>query len=177
MGLVGFGYRAGKTGNLHWLWASSLMIFLQWFTDAFDGAIGRYKETGLIKWGFYMDHLLDYVFACSTLIGYALLAEGVSREIILLLVPVFSGYMVASFLAFGVTGEFKITYLATGPTEIRIWFILLNTTLIIFGTKWILPLLPWILVVSVAILCILCFRTQKYLWRLDMELKQQNKKQ
>jgi phosphatidylglycerophosphate synthase len=174
-GLIVFGYLAGATGNPHWLWASSLMIFLQWFTDAFDGAIGRYKDTGLIKWGFYMDHLLDYVFTCSTLIGYALLAEGFNREIILLLVPVFSGYMVASFLGFGATGEFKITYLATGPTEIRIWFIVINTVLIFCGTMWILPLLPWILAVSMVILCILTFRTQKYLWKLDMEIKNQQK--
>jgi len=122
-----------------------------------------------------MDHLLDYVFTCSTLIGYALLAEGFNREIILLLVPVFSGYMVASFLGFGATGEFKITYFATGPTEIRIWFIIINTVLIFCGTKWILPLLPWILVVSIVILCILTFRTQKYLWKLDMEIKRQQK--
>jgi phosphatidylglycerophosphate synthase len=172
-GLIGFGYLAGKTGNPHWLWLSSLMIFLQWFTDAFDGAIGRYKETGLIKWGFYMDHLLDYVFMCSILIGYALLAKGTSRQVILLLVPVFGGYLVASFLGFGATGEFKITYFATGPTEIRIWFIVLNTALIIFGTRWILPLLPWILGVSTLFLIIMSFRTQKYLWKLDMEIKQQ----
>ena len=177
VGLIGFGYLAGKTGNLHWLWASSLMIFLQWFTDAFDGAIGRYKETGLIKWGFYMDHLLDYVFMCSILIGYALMAQGVSRQIILFLVPVFGGYLVASFLGFGATGEFKITYLATGPTEIRIWFIVLNTALIIFGTKWILPPLPWILGVSIAMLCFISFRTQKYLWKLDMDIKDQQKTQ
>lgn len=170
-GLIYFGYLAGKTGNLGWLWLSSLMIFLQWFTDAFDGAIGRYKNTGLVKWGFYMDHFLDYVFLCSTLIGYALLAKGVYRELILYLVPICAGYMTASFLGFGATGQFKITYLATGPTEIRIWFILLNTALICFGTQWILPLLPWILGVSIAGLCVIVYRTQKFLWKLDMEGK------
>jgi archaetidylinositol phosphate synthase len=175
-GLIGFGYLAGRTGNLNWLWLSSLMIFLQWFTDAFGGAIGRYKDTGLIKRGVYMGHLLDYVFMCSILIGYALLAEGVNRQVILFLVPIFGGFLVASFLGFGATGEFKITYLATGPTEIRIWFIVLNTALIIFGTKWILPLLPWILVISVLCLCITSFRTQKFLWKLDMEIKQQQGK-
>ncbi|MGH2270863.1 CDP-alcohol phosphatidyltransferase family protein [Anaerohalosphaeraceae bacterium U12dextr] len=175
VGLIVFGWLAGRTGNLHWLWLSSLMIFLQWFTDAFDGAIGRYKDTGLIKWGFYMDHLLDYVFLCSTLIGYALLTEGTSREIILYLIPVFGGYMTASFLGFGATGEFKITYLATGPTEIRIWFIVLNAALTLLGTRWILPLLPWLLVVSILLLGFISFRTQKYLWKLDMDIKQGQK--
>jgi hypothetical protein len=110
---------------------------------------------------------------CSILIGYALMAEGTSRQVILFLIPVFGGYLVASFLGFGATGEFKITYLATGPTEIRIWFIVLNTALTIFGTTWILPLLSWILVVSIVFLCIMSFRTQKYLWKLDMDIKRQ----
>ncbi len=172
VGLVAFGYLAGKSGNLHWLWLSSLMIFLQWFTDAFDGAIGRYKNTGLIKWGFYMDHLLDYVFLCAILLGYAFLAQTqTSRELIFLLIPVFGGFMIASFLGFGATGEFKITYLATGPTEMRLWFIALNTALIVFGTGWIDPLLLWILAVAVVLLVFVCFRTQKYLWQLDMQIK------
>lgn len=174
IGLIVFGYLAGKTGTLHWLWLSSLMIALQWFTDAFDGAIGRYKNTGLIKWGFYMDHLLDYIFLIAILIGYAFLAQTqTNRELIYLLIPVCAGFMIASFLGFGATGEFKITYLATGPTEMRLWFIALNTALIFFGTHWIERLLPAILVGAVLTLIVICFRTQKYLWTLDMQIKAQ----
>lgn len=174
VGLIGFGYLAGISGNLHWLWLSSLMIALQWFTDAFDGAIGRHKNTGLVKWGFYMDHLLDYVFLCAILIGYALLAQTqAGREWVYLLIPVCAGFMIASFLGFGATGEFKITYLATGPTEMRLWFIALNTALIVFGTAWIERLLPWMLVAAILFLVFVCFRTQKYLWQLDMSIKAQ----
>ena len=32
------------------------------FTDSFDGALGRRRDTGIPKWGYYMDHLLDFVF-------------------------------------------------------------------------------------------------------------------
>ena len=59
--------------NINWLWLVSLMIFLQYITDLLDGAIGRARDTGLIKWGFYMDHFLDYIFLCSILIGYSLI--------------------------------------------------------------------------------------------------------
>jgi phosphatidylglycerophosphate synthase len=177
IGLVGFGWLAGRTGNLHWLWLSSVMIFLQWFTDAFDGAIGRYKNTGLVKWGFYMDHLLDYVFLIAILVGYALMAhEQTNRELIYLLVPVCAGFMIASFLGFGATGEFKITYLATGPTEMRLWFMGLNTALTIFGTAWIERLLPWVLAAAVLALAFICFRTQKHLWQLDMQIKAEAEK-
>lgn len=175
VGLIAFGYLAGKSGNLHWLWLSSLMIFLQWFTDAFDGAIGRHKNTGLVKWGFYMDHFLDYVFLIAVLVGYAFLAQQqVNRELIYLLIPVCAGFMIASFLGFGATGQFKITYLATGPTEMRLWFIALNAALVFFGTHWIERLLPWILAVAVLMLAFICFRTQRYLWTLDMQIKAQS---
>jgi archaetidylinositol phosphate synthase len=70
-GLIAFGYLA--RGNLSWLWLSSLMLMLQWFTDCFDGALGKFRDTGIPKWGYYMDHLLDFVFLCSILIGYSFL--------------------------------------------------------------------------------------------------------
>ena len=56
-------------GNIRWLWLVSLMVLLQYLTDHFDGKVGRYRNTGLVKWGFYMDHLLDYFFGCSVLAG------------------------------------------------------------------------------------------------------------
>jgi len=62
-GLILFG-RLAKSSP-HYLWASSLMLLLQWFTDSFDGALGRHRDTGIPKWGYYMDHLLDFVFMSS----------------------------------------------------------------------------------------------------------------
>ncbi len=172
IGVIVFGYLAGRFGNLHWLWLSSAMIFLQWFTDCFDGALGRLRDFGIPKWGFFMDHLLDYVFMCAILAGYSFLPEGnISRQVIYLLIPVFSCFMVSSYLAFGATGQFKITYLGTGPTEIRIWFIVLNAGLTVFGVGWIEPLLPYILAVSILFLCFVVFRTQKYIWAADMAQK------
>jgi len=76
--------------------------------------------------------------------------------------------MVSSFLSFSATGEFKITYLGAGPTEIRIAFIILNCILIKFSTGWIEKLLPVIFIVSIAFLCLIVFRTQKYIWNIDM---------
>lgn len=169
IGMVAFGYMAGQSGNAHWLWLSSLMLFLQWFTDCFDGALGRHRDTGIPKWGFYMDHFLDFVFNSCVFIGYSFLLEGVNKQLALLMVPVFGGYMVSSFLAFGSTGEFKITYLGTGPTEIRIWFIILNAALAFFGTGWIEKILVYIFILAILFLCVVVYRTQKYIWNVDMK--------
>ena len=66
--ILAFSYLAA--GNIRWLWAVSLMIALQWVTDYYDGKIGKHRNTGLVRWGYYMDHLLDYFFLASILIGY-----------------------------------------------------------------------------------------------------------
>ncbi|HEW79237.1 MAG TPA: hypothetical protein ENH34_04640 [Phycisphaerales bacterium] len=169
VGLIVFGYLARN--NFAWLWLSSLMLFLQWFTDSFDGALGRFRDTGIPKWGFFMDHFLDFVFMSSVFIGYSFLLEGFNKEIVYLLIPIFGCFMVSSYLAFGATGEFKITYLWAGPTEIRIWFIILNCLIIKFGTALLEKVLIYILVLSVTFLCIVVYRTQKYIWQIDMQSK------
>ncbi len=168
-GLIVFGRLAA--GSYHWLWGSSLMLFLQWFTDSFDGALGRHRNTGIPRWGYYMDHFLDYVFMCSILIGYSFLFEGPNKQIIYLFVPISGCFIVSSYLAFGATGEFKITYLGSGPTEIRIYFILLNFFIISFGVGWIEKILVYLLVISIIVLCIVIYRTQKYIWKMDMVKK------
>ena len=173
LGTAAAGYLAAHRDNLHWLWLSSLMLFLQWFTDCFDGALGRYRDTGIPKWGFYMDHLLDFVFLCSILVGYSFMLKGPNKQIIYFLIPILGTYMVSSYLAFAATGEFKITYLRTGPTEMRLAFIVLNTALIIFGTAWIEAVLLYVFIGTILFLCIVIFRTQKYIWAIDMENKRQ----
>ena len=170
IGIISFGYLAKD--NIQWLWMSSLMLFLQWFTDSFDGALGRYRDTGIPKWGYYMDHFLDFVFMSSILIGYSFLFEGFNKEIMYLLIPVSGCFMVSSYLAFGATGELKITYLGMGPTEIRICFILLNCFFIWLGTAWMEKVLIYILLAGLIALCIAVYRTQRYIWSVDKRTRE-----
>jgi phosphatidylglycerophosphate synthase len=168
-GLILFGWLA--RGSLHWLWLASLMLALQWFTDCFDGALGRYRDTGIPKWGYHMDHLLDFVFMCSALVGYALLFDGLTRLLFFILIPIFGTFMVNSYLSFAATSEFKITFLGTGPTELRLALILLNTAIIFLGTAFVQTILPVAVPLAGIMLMVVVFRTQKYIWRIDMEDK------
>jgi len=171
VGIVGFGWLAQH--NIQWLWASSAMLFLQWLTDCFDGAVGRARDTGLIKWGYYMDHFLDYIFMACILIGYSFSLDGLSKDIVLWLIPVSGCFMINAFLSFAVTNQFKITYLMIGPTEARLGFIVLNALLVFFGIAWIKIILPYILVVAILAMIFIVFRTQKYIWNIDMQVKKE----
>jgi phosphatidylglycerophosphate synthase len=168
-GLIGFGWLARH--SLHWLWLSSLMLFLQWFTDSFDGALGRLRNTGIPLWGFYMDHFLDFLFMSAIFIGYAFLLGPPAQFLAFLIMLVYGAMMVSSFLMFGATGQFKITYLGLGPTEIRLAFIVLNTLVIFFGARLLAAVVPWALAAFCASLCVIVFQTQKGIWAMDMENK------
>jgi phosphatidylglycerophosphate synthase len=169
-GLVLFGRLAAN--DLRWLWASSLMIFLQWVTDFFDGKVGKYRDTGLIKWGFYMDHLLDFVFLCALLAGYAFILPASSHLNLFFVLAVFAGFMVNSFLAFAATGHFRISHGKLGPTEFRIALVIINALLYAYGTRRMAKTLPFVAAGGFVALCVLAYRTQRELWRRDMEHKQ-----
>ncbi len=165
-GLIYFGYLAQY--NRHWLWLSSLMIFLQWFTDSYDGALGRLRDTGIPKWGYYMDHFLDYVFLGAVFIGYSFLLEQENIRLLFILLTLFIAFMMNAYLSFAATTEFKITFMGFGPTEGRILFILFNTYLIFFGVEFIENKLKYLIAIALIVLVIVIFRTQKYIWSIDM---------
>ena len=157
--------------NLNMLWLVSLMILLQYLTDLFDGELGRQRNTGLIKWGYYMDHFLDYIFLCSLVfVGYKISPPGLEIWYFVLLV-ILGAYMVNSFLSFAATNEFQIYFYGIGPTEMRGVFILINTFIIIFGTGGFFFLLPAVVVLCLIGLVIHTYQIQKRLWNEDMQVK------
>jgi hypothetical protein len=79
--------------------------------------------------------------------------------------------MVNSFLAFAATDKFSIHGLGLGPTEFRIALVALNTLLIFGGTRRMEKALPFVAAGGLAVLCALVYRTQKEIWRRDMEAK------
>lgn len=166
-GLVLFGYLAAN--DLRWLWGSSVMIALQWATDFFDGKVGKYRETGLVKWGFYMDHLLDFGFLCAVLGAYAFVLPATAHLSLFLVLAVFGGFMVNSFLAFAATGRFHISHGKLGPTEFRLALVLINSLLVFYGTRRMAKVLPYVAACGFVTLCVLAYRTQRELWQTDME--------
>ena len=170
LGILGFGYMAQY--NIQWLWGSSAMIILQYLTDLFDGAVGRHRNTGLIRWGYYADHFLDYIFMCCILIGYSFFIPD-RYGILFFLLMIYGGFMVNAFVSFGALNEFRVSYFGIGPTEGRIGFIIANTMLIIFGKIYLSRFLPLILVVVSVALIVVVYYTQKKIWAIDMKEKDQ----
>jgi phosphatidylglycerophosphate synthase len=157
--------------DLRWLWGVSAMVALQYVTDHYDGKIGKYRGTGLVRWGYYMDHLLDYLFLCSVIIGYAFILPERSRYQILIMLAIFAGYEVSTFLAFAATDRLKISYLKLGPTEFRLALIVINALLVQYGTRTMVNGLKYVNIGAAIGLALMVYRTHKVIWALDMKQK------
>ena len=166
-GLVLFGWLA--VDNRWWLHAMSVMVIGQWFTDSFDGALGKHRKRGLVKWGFFMDHLLDLLFAGCVVIGYSFLAPSGTGFLFSVLLLVTCAMMAVSFLSFAATNQFQIAYYGLGPTEIRIAYVALNTLVFFAGTEMFWWGLPIVLAVNCLALLIMVRGTSRQLWVMDYE--------
>jgi CDP-alcohol phosphatidyltransferase len=164
-----FSYMAA--GDLRWLWMVSLMVFLQYVTDHYDGKLGKYRNTGLVRWGYYMDHLLDYVFLSSIIIGYSFILPDRSRYQILIMLAIFAGYQITTFLSFAATERLHISFLKLGPTEFRLAVIIINALLVEFGTRKMVNGLKYVNIGAAVVLAIIVFRSHKLIWELDMKEK------
>jgi phosphatidylglycerophosphate synthase len=167
-GCVVFGWLAQD--NLHWLHGMSVMVFGQWLTDSFDGSLGKHRKQGLVKWGFFADHILDLIFAGSVVIAYSFLVEARWLQFLfMILLLVTCATMATSFLSFAATNQFQIAYYGLGPTEVRIGYIVLNTFVAFAGTEIFSWGVPVIVAINVIAFAILASQTSKNLWQLDSE--------
>ena len=172
--IVLFGWLAKD--NINWLWLISVMILFQYITDLFDGALGRYRNTGLIKWGYYMDHFLDYLFLCSIITAYSFLFPMENILFFIGILIITSSLLVNSFLSFAASNKFNFSFLNMGPTEGRIVLIIINTLFVIFGISNAQKIIPYILISEIIIVFLVVYKTQKRLWEEDILFKENSKK-
>ena len=162
--------------NLNYLWLMSVAMAGQYFTDLFDGAVGRFRNTGLVKWGFYMDHLLDFCFLCSILIGYWFITPYEYKYILFAVFSLSAAYFVHMILNFGATNQFEISTMGIGPTEIRLIFVVVNTTLALFDKILFTKILILYFLINLVFLIYSIYKTQRKIWDIDMEAKRLAKK-
>ncbi len=164
-GIVVSGYLA-KT-DMRWLWLFSLCIFFQYITDMLDGAVGRERNTGLIKWGFYMDHFLDYIFLSSIIIGYSLLLPTTYLLWSFFALFLSIGFMVHTLMDFAITNEFKISIGFFGVSEARWVLIIINVILMIFGRGLLITIFPFFVAALFISLSTTVYRAQKVYAHID----------
>lgn len=129
---VGLGY-ALSWYDRDWLWMSVGFYFVHWFGDSLDGSVARYRKIERPRFGYFIDHSMDALGTMMMLVGMGI-GPYVRLDIALYAL---TGYFLLSmhaFLAARVIGEMKLSYVAAGPTELRM--LLIALTIAMWASGW-----------------------------------------
>jgi phosphatidylglycerophosphate synthase len=117
------------------LFLASFFILMQWIFDCLDGAIGRLRKEGFVRWGFYMDHLFDYFFMSAIVMGFWCLFPELKFQIFVMFF-LFSSFMVNFFLLYASIKDrepnLTVSFWHFSPIEFRLLVIILNAMLYFF---------------------------------------------
>jgi len=128
---TGLGYALSFHSD-YYLWLASFGLFVNWFGDSLDGTVARFRHIERPKYGFFIDHTLDS--ASMVMIGIGVGLSPYARFDFVLLALV--SYLLMSIMVYIKTfvhGVFKISYFGLGPTEVRLFIVLVNTIVFYFG--------------------------------------------
>lgn len=116
-----------------WLLLAIVGYVVQWFGDSMDGSIARYRHIERPSYGYFIDHSCDGLATLLILAGIGL-SPFVTMNVALVAL---AGYLLLSihaYLSARVLGEFKLSYLAAGPTELRLMLIALTVMMMVLGS-------------------------------------------
>jgi phosphatidylglycerophosphate synthase len=153
--------------NMNYLWLVSFLVLMQWITDLLDGGVGRYRNEGFVKWGFYMDHFLDYYFMGCVIIGLYLYLQ--SGLYILSTMFILGMFFISAFLRFGALGEFSTSFLGFSPAEMRLLVMITNAILYFFSIQLFYKIFLGFLIITGLLLIYNIYKTQKEMHNADMK--------
>lgn len=120
--------------DTEWLGLSLAGYIVNWFGDLLDGSLARWRRIERPTYGYFVDHSVD---AVGTLLMVS--AIGISPfmrfDVALLGVVGYFLLSIHTFLAAKVVGEFRLSYLSGGPTEMRLILMAMTIAMPIVGSE------------------------------------------
>jgi archaetidylinositol phosphate synthase len=128
---IGAGYALSAL-NASWLWLAMIGYVVQWFGDSLDGSLARFRKIERPNFGYFIDHSTD---ALSNLIFMFCLGVSpfVRLDVALFAICSYLLLSIHAFLSVRAVGEMNLTYLASGPTELRLLLMAMTLCMIFFG--------------------------------------------
>lgn len=115
-----------------WLFLALAGYVVQWLGDSLDGSLARFRKIERPSYGYFIDHSCDGLAVMLILAGMGL-SPFVTMDIAMVAL---AGYLLMSihaFLSARVTGELKLSYMAAGPTEARLFLIAITVAMLVNG--------------------------------------------
>ena len=132
-GIIFIGY-ASSSMNSDWLWLAIAGYFVHWFGDSMDGSLARFRRIERPAFGYFIDHSCDG-FATFLILAGLGLSPYVRLDAALFALVGYLLLFIHTVLAVRVLGEMKLSYLAAGPTELRLAMIAVTLAMLTLGDK------------------------------------------
>ena len=92
---------------------------MNWFGDSLDGTLARVRMQQRPRYGYYVDHVLD-ILGTACLFAGLILGGHITPVVALLLLAAYFAVMAEVFLATAARGQFRMSFMGVGPTELRL---------------------------------------------------------
>ncbi|MEY4271084.1 MAG: hypothetical protein RLZZ58_2300 [Pseudomonadota bacterium] len=114
-----------STVSIDWLWLSLAGYCVNWFGDSLDGSLARFRKIERPTYGHFIDHSTD-ALATSILVGSLGLTPFIQFEVAMFGLIGYLLMTIHSFLTAQAMGEFRLSFLNGGPTELRLMLMALT---------------------------------------------------
>jgi phosphatidylglycerophosphate synthase len=118
--------------SVNFLWLAITGYFIHWLGDSLDGSVARYRKIERPKFGYFIDHSTD-ALANLIFLGGLGISPYVRLDVALFALIGYFMLSIHAFLAARVVSEMRLSYLAGGPTELRLILIVMTLLMIFFG--------------------------------------------
>jgi phosphatidylglycerophosphate synthase len=122
--MVFCGYAADRVSPW-FLWLAIAGYLVNWFGDSLDGSLARYRGIERWRYGHFLDHSIDAISIVLVMLGIGLSGH-IQFEIAMMTLVGYLLMCIHVFLTHSVTGRFRLTFLAIGPSELRLGLIVLT---------------------------------------------------
>jgi phosphatidylglycerophosphate synthase len=129
-----FGAYAMSNFNPAWLWLAVAGYFVHWFGDSLDGSLARFRRIERPRYGYFIDHSCDGL-AILLILGGMGASPYVRVDIALFALTCYLLLAVNTFLIAKVMGDFHLSHLGAGPTELRVLLIVVTITMFVTGPE------------------------------------------
>ena len=127
--MVIFAGYAASNADPRWLLVSVAGYFIHWFGDSLDGSLARFRQIERPRFGYFVDHSSDALGTMMIAVGLGL-SPYIRLDVSLVALAGYYLLSVHAFLAARVVGELKLSYVAAGPTEIRLLLIAMSLAML-----------------------------------------------
>lgn len=115
-----------------WLLLALAGYVIQWFGDSLDGSLARYRRIERPSYGYFLDHSCDGLANLLIVAGIGL-SPFVIMDVAMLALAGYFLMSIHTFLSARVVGELRLSYMAAGPTELRLVLMAITVAMMIVG--------------------------------------------